>query len=512
MDAKHDEQRQLDSLRVIDRTLSASAPKLCPRITTMRHPALASTLASLLTAVLLVLACFGVQETRAISRSLAGTIDWHNRLIGPIRSAQFAVTQSSAKTTNGSSREVIVTTSKAPSQEDVIATLDAQTGQVIWSQVVGDVQDPSSVSYHVADDAVYIISGSKSPVIHSFSLGTGHAIWQTPIPSAYRQQQTRQQPDSGDNGAQIVSADASSILALVGDKVIKLDKQTGNVQWTWFDTLADQSTCSPSHIEVVNESRAYLVAVINSVASPQLGMVTLDLENGTPIGDKHIKPLPANIALPTDYLVIPASTDRLNPTLVWLDAQSQKVASVDIDDRAKPGKASLSPKGGYKSISDIGLLQRGVVLAQHETGSDVLEISPSNIKVSTSFLPSDLVGCSQNGAGALKVNVPATLTSNAARKGLKSIQSIVSDVRMFYNEKGSVQGWKDGKLLWDREEALNDILATVVVELPEDKLGRDAIVGALQDDEGFLARSQRHLKQLIVSLLVILERGAIRRC
>jgi hypothetical protein len=65
---------------------------------------------------------------------------------------------------------------------------------------------------------------------------------------------------------------------------------------------------------------------------------------------------------------------------------------------------------------------------------------------------------------------------------------------------GSIQCWAQGengsRLLWAREESLSDVKTHVVVELPERKVEQ---TGAVLDQEGFMSRTIRHVKELIVS-------------
>jgi hypothetical protein len=60
---------------------------------------------------------------------------------------------------------------------------------------------------------------------------------------------------------------------------------------------------------------------------------------------------------------------------------------------------------------------------------------------------------------------------------------------------GSIRCWKDSQLIWTREEALSEVRASVVVDLPERKVEE---TGSLLDHEGFVSRIIRHIKQLNV--------------
>jgi hypothetical protein len=75
-----------------------------------------------------------------------------------------------------------------------------------------------------------------------------------------------------------------------------------------------------------------------------------------------------------------------------------------------------------------------------------------------------------------------------------------SSLTIAVTSTGSIQCWAQGengsRLLWAREESLSDVKAHVVIELPERKVEQ---TGAVLDQEGFLSRTIRHVKELIVS-------------
>jgi hypothetical protein len=76
----------------------------------------------------------------------------------------------------------------------------------------------------------------------------------------------------------------------------------------------------------------------------------------------------------------------------------------------------------------------------------------------------------------------------------KSIEG--KQITIITTASGSIHGWKDSKLIWTREEALSETQASVVVELPERKV--EETISVL-DHEGLVARTIRHLQQLVVS-------------
>jgi hypothetical protein len=60
---------------------------------------------------------------------------------------------------------------------------------------------------------------------------------------------------------------------------------------------------------------------------------------------------------------------------------------------------------------------------------------------------------------------------------------------------GAIQCWREQDQLWSRDEALADIKAVKMVELPERKSEE---VKVLLEDEGVFGRAMRHVKELKV--------------
>lgn len=169
---------------------------------------------------LLLLTCFLSQPAQAITKSLAGVIDWHKPLIGIPRPD---IPPAFHRISNN--QETILTVTDS----NVFASLNIGDGSIRWRQKF-EVDDVIH-SYKADKDVALVLSGSDESVARLFSTETGHLIWEAYLGQAHLFEPLKL--------GRPIAFNEDQVLVLSGGNQIKcLHRQTGVESWEWVSDTA----------------------------------------------------------------------------------------------------------------------------------------------------------------------------------------------------------------------------------------------------------------------------------
>ncbi|KAJ9103363.1 hypothetical protein QFC19_004462 [Naganishia cerealis] len=426
----------------------------------------------------------------AIQKSLAGVVDWHKRLIGVPRE-DLAPSFHRIPAINGTKtdQDVIVTVT----DHNLLAVLDPVDGNIIWRQKFE------------SEDAVIDLAVSYDTSLDN-------------------------KLDVGD-----------FFILTEGRRVQRLDRQSGQVKWTWESELAG-STLTLSKL-AVTPAAVHVIGMTSSFASPTLSYISLSTEAGTALsGTSEVAQIPgSSIENPSDFVVL---RDIRNPdssvSVTWISRGTGTLQSYALSADGSGEKAQVKPRSadlkgnydstvGYTGLADVRLSNRGYFLALlPNDGADLIKWTPgaeNKVEATFHFEQGDNVSRTSSLWGGYEgadeqqswitrlfwshslqlVNVESYnidhsegyvhtggtlqykdhdhgVILNAAFRLTTHYPIIDRFSVVLTTSTGAIQLWNQEEALWTREEGLTNIKETRFVELPERKVED---VNAVLHDEGF---------------------------
>ncbi|KDN35819.1 DUF1620-domain-containing protein [Tilletiaria anomala UBC 951] len=429
-------------------------------------------------------------------------------------------------------------------ESNVIAALNPRQGAIVWRQVFEE--DDEIQAFYTAADAVLVISGPGGCNYRLFHALTGWLIWEhhTHVPTA------RLLPEPGFPGVDasfITAGDAGGDVAVLANaEVVKrLDGQTGRAVWVWsLPEQAGDNAASRVIIRVLATSeRIHAVSLAKSSglisdSSYSISVHTL-AHNGTLISTRDIPGSSVPNGAKEVALVSPGGV----PHVVWKGRDGGiKSSPLYASGESKlPASQSIYPANAdtrYARLQELGVagFERGLIAAQREDGKgEVLRVSPTGqlqMAIESEEVAHDAVysGCFDKQGNAYVNRVffgrsqhllnfhtfwadandgkgqitgysfqydhdlnGAVLAAPFEVSPVNQYQLVTRSV--FVTSSGSMRMIQEDKYMWIREEGLTETTHSVIVELPEKKIGNAEVLAALQG-EGFVKRIARHAASL----------------
>ncbi|WVQ83875.1 hypothetical protein IAT38_006019 [Cryptococcus sp. DSM 104549] len=486
----------------------------------MRHPASGARLPIPLLSLLLLLLA-SLSSTFALQPELAGIVDWHKPLIGePLLEPSPPLLVEGY----GAAEGRVVTLTK----KNVLAVLDAQSGELVWRQSLDD-HDPV-VSFYIHDATILLLSGPGASTARLFSLTTGHALWEKPIPEASKKLIT---PVWLGVDAVFVSQEGevpSWVVLSNGNRVTRLRHDTGATMWSMDPGAGSTIMFKQIH---ASGSSLHMLALHYSFSVQTLVTSTIGLDR--PIPKYDFGQVPSIVKIP-EHAALAASSEPGGARVVW--AEHGRIRSVLVNEDGSLGDTKdLMPGGGrkYGGLIDVGLREKGIVLGQREDGGvDVLDVKAGK-KVEEFELSSDspersssVYSATQTKQGVIvnrvywsfntgvgvaqAIHLPDLSKSDVITSGFTfvyddlshgvllhaTVSSTLDDKQLptlvLTTSSGAIQNMRVNGSTWTREESLADITSVKFVDLgePEVEEAREVM-----GEEGFFGRITRHLVQLL---------------
>ncbi|KAF5367352.1 hypothetical protein D9615_010290 [Tricholomella constricta] len=314
----------------------------------------------------------------ALHESDVGVVDWHKLLVGvplvgaPVTAPAFHTLDRDARTdrtdavANAGSESVIFTATG----NNVLAALNSEDGAVVWRHIYE--ADDRIAGYYTHSNVLATLSGPGGANFRLFNASNG-AIH---LEKRLHAPETGHLAEPHHLGTYVAfggSGDEEIYVLSDGHVVRRLDRNTGEAQWTW--TAEDQTSMTVHTHLLYTPSALFLVGLSKSIASFTLHVTALDPRTGAVLRAQGV---PSSVKHLDAYLLLSSQNKSKEkaPHLAWLENGVLKSFKLTPKLDAKPSAVTFKPKTkstlAYERLIDVGLARSGHALAFAGDGSATL--------------------------------------------------------------------------------------------------------------------------------------------
>ncbi|XP_072949893.1 ER membrane protein complex subunit 1 isoform X2 [Epargyreus clarus] len=346
-----------------------------------------------------------------------GKFDWRQTYVGRIKFAQFD-TVSTAK-------KIIVAT-----EENVLAALHLKTGEVVWRHVFETASAGNIQLLHVSDKVV-TVTGANPYLVRGWNSGTGVLLWEWSMTLNDDEHSEFSEWWVQNNVLVHMVPVFGSHLEVTMYNVMKGYNKgsTSKLQATWSNEgcvlTPPYYTCASSNVVVSLDLTSKALQLITKPLS--------DLVNVNGVFEGSLRPLDGNSTVP-GFIID-------DQRVVLIRGNKHEVLGVKLADRS--ASATI-----VESANELVLLQtwnvdgKGFRISANsiETGNEVSEFQCLSPK---------------------QISEPELLTVMCSKRGQHICRLLVNsaDDAVYLLEQ-------NGQVVWNREEALANVVAAEFVELP----------------------------------------------
>lgn len=426
--------------------------------------------------------CIGLYEDQV------GLFDWRQSYLGKVKFSYFDVSTHSSK-------RLFVGT-----ESNVIAAINSRTGSIIWRQVLEEKEGMLDTLLY--RDNTLISSSNAGKFIRSWDTTNGALLWESTGKSTSSLKKQQSSPFLGWNGLQtalIETKENELVISLSSNTVKALTLQEGSEKWSIDNTEQTTDYYNFQH----SDGFLYLVGVQNDI---NVVIQKLNAENGEVKGERTVgAPWLSDgascVFVKKSYLVC-AETFSNSIHVISLVDESAPVKTVSLAslglgvDELSHSKPELQALGSFTNSWGA---RSEFLLKLSKTHQLVLNLnSDRSLTVVTKFTEQTLLSASVLGAKAVLVSITPVadasielqcfdldtrnLLSDMTQKALMVDHGEPEQAVVYlFNKKENELGYRvllattdhavsliqfPGRIMWLREEALADVTAVDVVELP----------------------------------------------
>ena len=430
-----------------------------------------------------------MKQSAGLYGDQVGLFDWRQSYLGKVKFSFFDVSTHSSK-------RLFVGT-----ESNVVAALNSRTGSIIWRQVLEEKEGKlDSLLYR---ENTLISSSNAGKFIRSWDTGNGALLWESIGKSTSPLGKEHSSPFNGWDGLQTALVEAKEnhlVISLANNAVKAYSLQDGSEMWALDYSEQNADYFSFQH----SKEFVYFVGVKNDM---KLAIQKVDAETGKVKGERNIGATWINnngascIFVKKSYLVC-AETFSNSIHVISLVDESASVKTVSLAslglgvDELSRGKPELQSLGSFTNSWDG---RSEFLLKLSKTHQLILNLnSDRSLTVVTKFTDQSLLSASVLGTKAVLVSITpiaeATIELQCYDLDTKMVlpditqKVVVTDhgepeqaVVYLFNKKENELGYRvllsttdhalsliqfPGRIMWSREEALAEVTAVDVVELP----------------------------------------------
>ncbi|OBZ86795.1 ER membrane protein complex subunit 1 [Choanephora cucurbitarum] len=409
---------------------------------------------------LLVLGLFQwIIPTLAIYENQAGVFDWHHIWLGHPREAYKMDDQHMA----------------IYSERNVVASLDINTGAVVWRQVL-----ENQIQQFVGSDAGILTISSQPEHAQFWNKTDGRLIWEHAL------------VEETFGSANAITTKEGDVIVFIGTtKLVKLDAH-GHLLWTWTRKANEDQVFEKLKL-VHMDHLVYVIAEPDEDAgSPYFTVYAVDIMTGEP---------QSNFKVPCShgYAEVSFIGHHLfwqeQDILKWTPIHKKDVKTISIKSLVKslPSAESFTP-GDVSLIGEIGTYTFILSATDEEeegpnTVSVLVHIENDTLVLGKDFGEEATLGTVDFNQGKLTRVIRTSpeefaVYSHPDQKELEikhdfRLSGAINYVKLMsqeplrlfvVTESSSVFCYNDTSLVWSREESLSQIAASEFVDLPEQKM------------------------------------------
>lgn len=429
-----------------------------------------------------------LKQSKGLYEDQIGLFDWRQSYIGKVKFSFFDVSTHSSK-------RLFVGT-----EANVVAALNSRTGSIIWRQVLEEKEGKLDTLLY--RDNTLVSSSNAGKFIRSWDTSNGALLWEaigkSPSPSA----KERSSPFHGWSGLQTALSEGKEnelVISLADNAVKALNLQDGSEKWTLDHSEETAEYFSFQHVN----GFVYLVGVQNDM---KIVIQKVDAESGKVKGERNVGvPWISNgascIFIKKSNLIC-AETFSNSIHVISLVDESATVHSVSLGslglgvDELSHSKPELQSLGSFTNSWDG---RSEFLLKLSKSYQLILNLNIDySLTVVTKFTDHSLLSASILGTKAVLVSITPVAGASAEflcydldiKKVLPDMtqKAVLADhgepehaVVYLFNKKENELGYRvllattdhavsliqfPGRIMWSREEALADVTAVDVVELP----------------------------------------------
>lgn len=427
-----------------------------------------------------------LKQSKGLYEDQIGLFDWRQSYLGKVKFSFFDVSTHSSK-------RLFVGT-----EANVVAALNSRTGSIIWRQVLEEKEGKLDTLLY--RDNTLVSSSNAGKFIRSWDTSNGALLWEaigkSPSPSA------RSSPFHGWSGLQTALSEGKEnelVISLADNAVKALNLQDGSEKWTLDHSEETAEYFSFQHVN----GFVYLVGVQNDM---KIVIQKVDAESGKVKGERNVGvPWISNgascIFIKKSNLVC-AETFSNSIHVISLVDESATVNTVSLAslglgvDELSHSKPELQTLGSFTNSWDG---RSEFLLKLSKSYQLILNLNIDySLTVVTKFTDDSLLSASVLGTKAVLVSITPIAGASAEllcydldiKKVLPDMtqKAVLADhgepahaVVYLFNKKENELGYRvllattdhavsliqfPGRIMWSREEALADVTAVDVVELP----------------------------------------------
>lgn len=427
--------------------------------------------------------CLGLYEDQI------GLFDWRQSYLGKVKFSFFDVSTHSSK-------RLFVGT-----QSNVIAALNSRTGGIIWRQVLEESE--GVLNELLYRDNVLVSSSSAGKFIRSWDTSNGALLWESiGGKTASLPGKEVKSPFHGWNGPQTSLVDTKEnelVISLASNVVKAFALQDGSEKWSIDNSEKTTDYFSFQH----SNGFLYLVGIETDV---NIVIQKVNVENGQIKGERRIGAPWVNNGASCVFVkksnLVCAETFSNSIHVISLTDESAPVKTLSLAslglgvEELSLGKPSLQSFGSYSNSWDE---RSEFLLKLSKTHQLILNLNNDrSITVVTKFTEPTLLSATVLGNKAILVSITPIADESLQlecydldnRKVLPDLtqKAVLVDhgepedaVIYLFTKKENELGYRvflattdhavsliqfPGRIMWSREEALAEITAVEVVELP----------------------------------------------
>ena len=437
-----------------------------------------------------ILSLINLEHCLGLYADQVGLFDWRQSYIGKVKFSFFDVSTHSSK-------RLFVGT-----ESNVIAAINSRTGGILWRQVLEE-------SEKILDTLLYrenvlVSSSSAGKFIRSWDTSNGALLWEAMGHSASSpSKKVTNSPFHGWNGPQTALVDSKEnelVVSLAFNFIKAFALQDGSEKWSVDNSEQTADYFSFEHSNGI----LYLVGTQNDV---DIVIQKLNVENGQINGERRIGAPWVNNGASCVFVkkssLVCAETFSNSIHIISLTDESAPVKTISLAslglgvEELSLGKPSLHSFGSYSNSWD----ERSEFLLRLSSKTHQLILNLNNdhsITVMTKFTEQSVLRAAVLGNRAILVSItPVTDESlelkcydldnkrdlpDMTQKAVLVDHGEPEDAVVYlFTKKENELGYRvflattdhsvsllqfPGRIMWSREEALAEITAVEVVELP----------------------------------------------
>ena len=445
-------------------------------------------MADLKSCMCLIIFWINLKQSVGLYEDQVGFFDWRQSYLGKVKFSFFDVSTHSSK-------RLFVGT-----ESNVVAALNSRTGSIIWRQVLEEKEGKlDSLLYR---DNTLISSSNAGKFIRSWDTSNGALLWEAIGKSTSPLGREHSSPFHGWNGLETALVEAKEnefVISLANNFVKAFSLQDGSEKWALDNSEQTADYFSFQH----SNGFVYFVGVQNDM---KLAIQKVDAESGKVKGERNIGAPWINngascIFVRKTHLVC-AETFSNSIHVISLVDESASVKTVSLAslglgvDELSRSKPELQSLGSFTNSWDG---RSEFLLKLSKTHQLILNLnSVCGLTVVTKFTDQSLLSASVLGTKAVLVSITPVAEASVelqcydldTKKLLPDMTQkvVVADhgepehaVIYLFNKKENELGYRvllsttdhavsliqfPGRIMWSREEALAEVTAVDVIELP----------------------------------------------